>query len=58
MDRDLQSTEIYRGLQRLAKLSSSEEHVDAETSRVQIAGSRYEYRERRTADNKETRRAL
>ncbi|AZH25269.1 hypothetical protein [Haloplanus aerogenes] len=58
MDRDLQSTEIYRGLQRLAKLSGGEEHVDAETSRVQIAGGRYEYRERRTADNKETRRVL
>lgn len=58
MDRDLQSTEIYRGLQQLAKLSGGEEHVDVETSRVQIADGRYEYRERRTADNKETRRVL
>jgi len=58
VDRDLQSTEIYRGLQQLAKLSGGEEHVDVETGRIHIPGGLYEYHERRTADNKETRRVL
>lgn len=58
LDRDLQSTEIYRGMKRLATLSGGEERVDASTSRVHISGGLYQFREMVTADGADTKRVL
>lgn len=55
-DRDLQSTQVYRALKRLAKLSGGDEYV--EDGRVKIMGGVYSYEERPTPDNNETRRVL
>lgn len=58
LDRDLQVNEIYRGMQRLAKLSGGTEHVDSRDDRVHITGGLYEYREQSTIDGKAIRRVL
>lgn len=56
--KDLQSTEIYRGLKQLAKMSGGDEHVEDVTSRVHVMAGIYCYQERPTADNNDVRRVL
>lgn len=58
LDRELQATEIYRGLRALAKLSGGEEHVDDAAGRTHITGGLYEYHEKATTDGKGVRRVL
>lgn len=55
---DLQATEIYRGLKRLAILSGGEECVNAADNRVHVTGGWYEYREMTTADNQDVKRVV
>lgn len=57
LDKSLQATQVYRGLQQLAKLSGGEERTDV-SGRIHISGGIYEYREMTTADNQTVKRVV
>ena len=56
-DESLQSTEIYRALKAVARLSGGEEDTDT-NGRTHVTGGEYEYHILPTADGSKTRRVL